>query len=258
MKKYYFIVGLPRSGSTLLTAILNQNPNFYSDISSPVQDILEASILYLSETDNSQNIDERQRKNVLTSIVEGYYKHISKEVVFDLSRAWTANTALIKSLFPYTKIICCVRDVSWVLNSFEKIINNNPYYKNSLFDQEAYHSVETRCNSLMDVAKQGQVIKPWFWLKEGLSLNRNMIHLVEYDDLCSNPEKTIKDIYNFIDQPYFNHDFTKVEYLNKLFDLKINIPNLHKVTGKVEHLTKKIILPPSIFEKYKGMEFWRN
>ena len=85
-----------------------------------------------------------------------------------------------------------------------------------------------------------------------------MIHLVEYDDLCSNPEKTIKDIYNFIDQPYFNHDFTKVEYLNKLFDLKINIPNLHKVTGKVEHLTKKIILPPSIFEKYRGMEFWRN
>ncbi|NBP58534.1 sulfotransferase, partial [bacterium] len=35
-KKYYFISGLPRSGSTLLSAILNQNPRFYSGPNSPV------------------------------------------------------------------------------------------------------------------------------------------------------------------------------------------------------------------------------
>ena len=35
-KKYYFMGGLPRSGSTLLSTILNQNPRFYSGPSSPV------------------------------------------------------------------------------------------------------------------------------------------------------------------------------------------------------------------------------
>ena len=35
-KKYYFMGGLPRSGSTLLSSILNQNPRFYSGPSSPV------------------------------------------------------------------------------------------------------------------------------------------------------------------------------------------------------------------------------
>ena len=35
-KKFYFMAGLPRSGSTLLSAILNQNPVFYSGPASPV------------------------------------------------------------------------------------------------------------------------------------------------------------------------------------------------------------------------------
>ena len=36
MKTFYFMAGLPRSGSTLLSSILNQNPRFYSGPSSPV------------------------------------------------------------------------------------------------------------------------------------------------------------------------------------------------------------------------------
>ena len=90
MKKYYFISGLPRSGSTLLTAILNQNPNFYSDIASPLQDMLENTITYMSETDYSININSEQRKNVLKSIVDGYYKdngriistHVKRSLIF--------------------------------------------------------------------------------------------------------------------------------------------------------------------------------
>ena len=35
-KTYYFMAGLPRSGSTLLSSILNQNPKLYSGPSSPV------------------------------------------------------------------------------------------------------------------------------------------------------------------------------------------------------------------------------
>ena len=35
-KRFYFMAGLPRSGSTLLSSILNQNPKFYSGPSSPV------------------------------------------------------------------------------------------------------------------------------------------------------------------------------------------------------------------------------
>ena len=35
-KKFYFMAGLPRAGSTLLSTLLNQNPRFHSGPSSPV------------------------------------------------------------------------------------------------------------------------------------------------------------------------------------------------------------------------------
>ena len=35
-KTFYFISGLPRSGSTVLRSLLNQNPRFYTGSASPV------------------------------------------------------------------------------------------------------------------------------------------------------------------------------------------------------------------------------
>ena len=35
-RKFHFISGMPRSGSTLLAAILNQNPRFRAGMTSPL------------------------------------------------------------------------------------------------------------------------------------------------------------------------------------------------------------------------------
>jgi sulfotransferase len=60
MKEYYFISGLPRSGSTLLSGILKQNPKFYADIASPVSGIISSTIDSLTLGENNFNIDENQ------------------------------------------------------------------------------------------------------------------------------------------------------------------------------------------------------
>jgi sulfotransferase len=256
-KHYYFISGLPRSGSTLLSTILRQNPDIYTDISSPVHGIFESSIHHLSRWEGSRTVTYNQRENVLHSTIDGFYKHVERKIIFDTSRAWTANTTLLKSLFPYTKIICCVRDIAWILDSFERLVKNNPYYLASYNDEETNHCVDTRSDAFMDVKKGGQVIKPWFWLKEGLSANPEMIHLVEYNSLCKHPEVVLRGIYEFIKQPYYHHNFDNVEYSNDLFDLEINVPSLHKINGKVEVRERNFILPQNVIEKYKDMEFWR-
>ena len=38
--KFYFDCGLPRSGSTLLTALLNQNPEIHAGTLSPVMELM--------------------------------------------------------------------------------------------------------------------------------------------------------------------------------------------------------------------------
>jgi sulfotransferase len=256
MKEYYFISGLPRSGSTLLSGILKQNPDFYADITSPVSGVIQNTINGITGSENNLNVDEERRKSILYGIFNGYYSFTENSVIFDTSRAWTANTSLLKALFPYTKILCCVREIGWILDSFERISAKNPFYTNTLVAQEKNINVFSRCDAMMD-SNGGIVMSVWALLQEGYAMNPDMIKLIEYEDLCKNPEKTMKSIYEFIDKPYYEHDFNNVEYSNENFDSSCNLKDLHTVKRKVEWIERKSILPPEVWKKYSNMEFWK-
>ena len=73
-RKFHFISGLPRAGSTLLAAILNQNPRFRAGMTSPLADIMgvvmaEAS----SKNDFSFDVSDDQRVAMLRGLVENFY-----------------------------------------------------------------------------------------------------------------------------------------------------------------------------------------
>ena len=257
MKSYYFISGLPRSGSTLLSCILKQNLDFYADIASPVQGLTGNSIDVITSGEYNLNITEDQRKNLLYSIFDGYYKHIEKPVIFDSSRGWTKKTPFLKALFPYTKILCPVRDIVSILNSFELIVSKNPFYNSTI--AKNMDNVFSRCDGMMD-GNSGIVAGPWISLQEGYALNSEMIMLIDYENLCKTPEKTMKKVYEFLEIPYYSHDFENVEYSNENFDKSCNLKDLHTVKKKVEYNPPRCILPPEIVTKYTemNMEFWKS
>jgi sulfotransferase len=256
MNSYYFISGLPRSGSTLLSGILKQNPDFYADIASPVQQLTETSIDVITSCENNLNIAEDQRKNIIYGLFDGYYKHIEKSVIFDSSRGWTKRISFLKALFPDTKILCLVRDVVSIINSFELIASKNPFHTANLTQHK--DNIFSRCDSMMD--KSGGIIAgPWMLLQEGYAMNPEMIMLIEYENLCKTPEKTMRKVYEFIERPYYSHDFENVEYSNENFDNACNLKDLHTVRKKVEYNPPRCVLPPEIVKKYTemDMEFWK-
>jgi sulfotransferase len=257
MKEFYFISGLPRSGSTLLSALLRQNPDFFADISSPVQSLVTSTINVITSSESNHLIDEDRRKHILKSLFNSYYEFTNSKTIFDTNRTWTSKTSLLKDLYPQTKIICCVRDLPWILDSFERISRKNSLYGATLTDDEAGQTVTTRCDALMDVKKEGQVVKPYYFLEEGMLLNPNMIMLMEYESLCKKPESVMREIYDFIGKPYFNHDFKNVEYENEVFDKALNLKSLHTVKKEITWEKRTSILPKSVWEKYSGKEFWR-
>jgi len=257
MKEFFFISGLPRSGSTLLSAILRQNPEFYADISSPLQDLITYTITHITKCEVNHTIDENRRKQILKDVFEAYYKVFTPNTIFETNRNWTSKTSLLKNLYPQTKIICCVRDLPWILDSFERISAKSSLYDVSLTDNESNQTVTTRCDALMDVTKEGQVIKPYFFLEEGMLLNPDMIMLVEYESLCKNPESVMRELYDFINKQYFDHDFKNVEYENEVYDKALNIKNFHTVRKEITWQERPSILPKSVWDKYGGKEFWR-
>ena len=258
MKEIFFISGLPRSGSTLLSAILRQNPEFYADISSPVQNLVDATISVVTNGESNHLIDEDKRKRLLKSVFNSFYGDVTPNTIFDTNRVWTSKTSLLKTLYPKTKIICCVRDLPWIIDSFERISTKNSLYNAALTDNESSQTVTTRCDALMDVKKEGQVVKPYYFLEEGLLLNPDMIMLVEYESLCKKTESVMRELYGFIGKPYYDHDFKNVEYENKVYDKAVNMKSLHTVRKEVTWQERPSILPKSVWEKYSGKEFWRT
>lgn len=257
MKSYYFISGLPRSGSTLLSSILKQNPEFYADIASPVEALTGSAIDIVTGAESNLTVTEDQRKNLVYGIFEGYYKHIEKPVIFDSSRGWTKKTNFLRALFPYTKILCPVRDIVSILNSFEVISSKNPFHTKTLTEHK--DNVFARCDGMMD--KNGGIVAgPWILLQEGYALNPEMIHFIEYENLCKEPEKIMRGVYEFLEKPYYSHDFENLEYSNENFDSACNLKDLHTVKKRVEYNPPRNVLPPEIVKKYKemNMEFWRE
>ena len=255
MKTYYFISGLPRSGSTLLSSILKQNPNFYADISSPLSMIIEDTIRVFSECENSLNINQERRIKTIQSLFEGYYLQQPQNIIFDTSRNWTRNTSLLSQIFPNTKVLCCVRNIDEIINSFEKLWSHNSLYYKQINNFTYSLNIFDRSDEIFNRS----IIPYYVSLKEGVTKNPEMIHFVEYEKLCKNPEDTIKNIYEFLNETYYSHNFNELDYENPNFDLKLGMPNLHKIEPIVYYKNCKYCIPEEIKQKYQQMkmEFWK-
>lgn len=258
MKKYHFISGLPRSGSTLLSTILNQNPRFSADISSPLARFVR-SIISESHAGPGYHIqcNEEKRIKLIQGLVDSYSYDIDKEVVFNTNRGWTAIVDVLAITHPDAKIICCVRDINWILDSLEVLFRKNPFSVSKLYGPENAHTVYTRADSQM---LDGNMIKfAYDSLKEAITgPNSKNLLLVEYEDLAKNPEKVMRNLYSFINEPYFEHDFESVEASYDEFDADANINGLHKIRKGVKYIQRKPIIPPDIWNKYSNLEVWRR
>ncbi|MBV2358559.1 sulfotransferase [Thalassococcus sp. CAU 1522] len=258
--KLHFISGLPRSGSTLLAGILRQNPRFHAAMTGPVGALFGSMYNTMGATNETAVfLDEEMRKALLTGLFSTYYaRQTDCEVIFDTNRVWCSRVPSISALFPRSKVICCVRDVGWIMDSIECLVRKNAFEPSKLFaTTEERATVFSRVEAL---AHRDRLVGfSWSALKEAYyGPQSDRLLLVEYDILCQRPEEVLRLIYEFIEEPYFEHDFDNVEYSEENFDAQLATRGLHDVRRKVEHRPRATILPPDLFARYDNHGFWRD
>jgi len=258
-KIYHFISGLPRAGSTLLAAILRQNPRFYARMSSPVSSIVNQTLDSMGKSNEfSIFISDQQKHDILRGVVTNYYQSIKGEVIFDSNRYWCSKIYLVKQLFSSAKIITCIRNPAWIMDSIESLIRRNSVSLPGLFNNLAEAStVYTRTTAL---GQQGRLVGyAYEALREAYYSNQSAsMLLVEYDVLTQFPELVMQEIYQFIGEEYFVHDFDNLEYEENEFDQMMQVPGLHTVKHKVEYRQRKTILPPDLFQQFANLAFWEQ
>jgi sulfotransferase len=256
--KINFISGLPRSGSTLLAAILRQNPRIHAAMTSPVGQVFGASLTAMgAENEFAVFFKEEQKRQILRGIFEGYYAHLDdRAMVFDTNRVWTSRLSALSQLFPDLKMICCVRNPAWIMDSIEQLIRKNAFDVSRIFvNPQERATVYSRAEALLN---QNRMIGfSWSALREAYyGADADRMLLVDYDILASRPKECIDLIYNFIGEEPFAHDFDNVSYEAQDFDMQLVAPGLHTVTGKVEFKPRRTVLPPDLFKRCQDLIFW--
>ena len=95
-------------------------------------------------------LGDKRRQAILKGIFEGYYVELPPNaIVFDTNRTWTARTSLLGALYPDSRVICCVRDIGWIIDSIERQLRKNPLQFSRLFDYKPGASVYARTEMLM-------------------------------------------------------------------------------------------------------------
>lgn len=263
-KQFYFMAGLPRSGSTVLASILNQNNNLYTTTTSPLLDLL-----FLNEMGWRKNPSvianpfNEQLENMSEAIINNCWKHIDQNIIIDKHRAWGRNLGAIQHIFKKKpKLIITVRDIPSILASFMRLLRESkqsPHFIDQiLLDRNRFINDSARC----DVLWEEFVKDTWLSFKTAWEYDKSCLKLVDYDALVSDPEPIIKELYEFLELDYYSHDYNNIE--NKTADddlIAWGLEGLHTIRPKLEKTSNspEQVLGGTIYKKYNDMnlEFWR-
>tara|TARA_B100001063_G_scaffold228575_1_gene240037 strand:- start:691 stop:2247 length:1557 start_codon:yes stop_codon:yes gene_type:complete len=185
-KKIIFIVGLPRSGTSLIEQIISSHSKVYgcgelSYVNTLVEkNFLTNNILDIKKLQNLTELQVNKIANNYFNLIEKFDK--DSEIYTDKAPLNFIWLGIIKLLFPNSKIIHCVRNpkdniLSLYKNDFDGKLNFT-YNFEDLF--EFYNEYYELIN---------------FW-KEQFT---DQIFDADYEKIIGNPDKQIKELLNYCD-----------------------------------------------------------
>ncbi len=246
IKRVFYNSSLPRSGSTLIQNILGQNPDLYASPSSGMFDLFMQSRESFTYGENfqAQNREETLLgyKSFLKSGINGYYEGITnKPYAIDKCRGWLAEYKFVNEYDPNPKIICVIRDLRSIFSSLEKRYRNNPLLHFSVTDWSDHRGINTmqRIHNLaIAPIMQGQMsgINQMILERYG-----DKIHFVKFEELCKFPNETMEELYNYLELPYYQHDFDNIEQITFEHDAFRNPYAHHIIQNKLTTIKEDYI-----------------
>jgi sulfotransferase len=204
------------------------------------------------------NIQDDIRKRVLRALFDAYYAElIGSKTVFDTNRAWCAFVPSIASLYPDSKVICCIRDPAWIIDSIERHAQATNMAPSRMFGFDPSGTVYSRVEMMMRPSA-GVIGYPMSALRQAwFGEYADRLIAIRYESLTERPGEVMSELYKVLGEPQFQHDFDNLQYDEAEFDKHLGLPGFHRVRGRVEPSRRQPIVPPDIFlQNQHG--FWED
>jgi len=243
-RQFVALSGLPRTGSTLLSSILSQNPKIHAEGNSAVCQLMwdmQQSVL------NSEQM-KASSKDLINKLVKPipniYYGDVKKPIVVDKCRSWTlpANIQMLNQYFDnQPKVIVLVRPMVEVVASFMSLrkVNGWQDLESGLLDDGS----EPIMRSLAGVE----------WARKN---NNGEFIFVSYDELIDDTEVTLDRIYEHCGWEKFDHNLNNIMNTHKENDNIYGLIGQHDVRPQVSRRTVDIDLSDELIDKCNRLDEW--
>jgi len=239
-----FNSSMPRACSTLLQNIFAQNPNFHATATDGLIELLDgARQRFTDGVEFKAAIDQdtylQSWRNFCKGGMQAYCNTLTnKPNIILKGRGWKGNIPWMENfLGEQPKIFCMVRNLKSIVASFEKLHRKNPDKTSQwLVNHEArgttvYKRVDMYLNNI-PVSISLDRIQEIYEL--GLE---NKIMFIRAEDLTSQPQQIMDEVYDILNLERYNHNFNNIEQTTKENDVIHALDNdLHTIRNKVEPL----------------------
>ena len=243
-KNIFFNSSMPRSMSTLLQCILNQNPDICATPTDPVLEYLYGARMNYTNTPEVKAIDKdlalKTWRGFCWNGLRGYADAYTDNLNICIkTRGATIHHDWFSSFMPYEpKMICMVRNLKSIISSMEKLYRTN---------QENHQDIQNHAE--MKGTSTPKRVDIWFASPPvGLALERlqqcfleginKKVLYIRAEDLTSYPQREMKKVYDYLGLQEYRHDFNNVEQTVKEDDAVYGLtPTLHTIRREVQPLT---------------------
>lgn len=225
--------GLPRTGSTLLVALLTQNPLIYGEGASGLCDIMwNAKQACDITTAFAANHRLHTKHDILSALPGLYYKDVGEPIVIEKGRTWPhpANFRMWQEYIKSDqKMVVLIRPIDQIVRSFIGLRQRNGWTGDLWSDLLAPDSEP--------IMKAFDAI----YLAQRHS-TANML-FVDYRDLIADPGLTLRKIYNHYGWEHFEHWFDGVSQKKAENDEVHGLIGMHEIRRRISPRSINVDLP---------------
>lgn len=257
MKTYHFLSGLPRSGSTVLASILNQNPEVYVTPTSPMLNVtVKMQEAWREDPTVKANYYEEQARNITKAILPAFWQHRPESIIIDKGRGWAKNMPTACALFgKKIKVIVVERDLPSIMASWLSLMRKqkfNPVDK--ILASRGYEVNDENRMGEMWFNMVKDCMEGTYQIKKDVP---DQIVVVKYDELIDDPKHTIKRIEDFLELPVHTYDFDNI--VNDTVDDDLTawgFDGLHTIRSKLEKVSTdaRTVLGDMLYYRFVEIE----
>jgi len=232
---------MPRSMSTLLQCILNQNPEIQATPTDPVLEYLYGARMNFTNTPEVKAMGEvlsiKTWRGFCLGGLEGYANsYTDKPNLCIKTRGGTIHYRWFEGFMPYKpKMICMVRNLKSIFSSMEKLHRKKPEYHHDIQNHQEMKGTSTakRIDAWLATPPVGLALER---LQQTIleGINKEILY-IRAEDLTSYPEREMNKIYKYLDLPFYKHDFDNIKQTVEVDDSIYGMTkDLHTVRSSIK------------------------